>query len=63
MTDPTFTNSSPYGQVPVNAPVSAPLGNVNGVITDSDMRKHELADLLHQILAINDQSLDEAQAR
>lgn len=33
------------------------------MMSDSDLRKHDIADLLHQIMAINDQSLDEAQAR
>jgi len=43
-----------HGYVPMHA---------DGTNGDMDTRKQDIGDILHQIVAITDQSLDEAQAR
>jgi len=52
-----FSNMSGYGMQP---PHGGPQGGMNG---DHDDRKQDIGDILQQIVAITDQSLDEAQAR
>ena len=55
----------PYGNPYAMLPSASLYGGMNGDGTngDLDQRKQDIGEILQQIIAITDQSLDEAQAR
>lgn len=59
----------PYGQSlhcisnMIGGGVSLPYDHPDVIGGDEEKRKHDIGEILHQIMAITDESLDEAQAR